>query len=171
MKILLHMCCAPCAVYPVKLFKEERLDFTGFFYNPNIHPLNEFILRKETLMDFSKKEKFPVVFLDDFDQESWEAYGENKAKRCLMCYEKRLSETAEYASRNEFDAFTTTLLISPYQDHEMIIEIAEKMAKKYNVHFYYRDFRPHFREGQKLAKDAGMYRQKYCGCILSKEYK
>lgn len=171
MKILLHMCCGPCAIYPVKLFTQRKLSFTGFFYNPNIHPREEFILRKQTLEDYGKKEGFPLVSRDDFDMDPWKVYGENRDERCLMCYETRLEETARYASMNGFNAFTTTLLISPYQDHERICKTASSMAERYGVEFFYEDFRPHFRPGQKLAREEGMYRQKYCGCLLSREYK
>ena len=86
---------------------------------------------------------------------------------CKMCYRIRLDKAAQFASENGFDAFTTTLLISPYQDHELIIKIAKEKAEKYNTKFYYHDFRPNYREGQNLAREHGLYRQKYCGCICS----
>ena len=68
-----------------------------------------------------------------------------------------------------FDAFTTTLLVSPYQNHELLIQVAEEMAEKYGVKFLYRDFRPGFREGQAEARELGLYMQKYCGCVFSEE--
>ena len=81
----------------------------------------------------------------------------------------RLDKTAQKAKELGFDYFSTTLLISPYQNHEMIYEVAEDMAEKYGVKFLYKDFRPFFREGQKIAMELGMYMQKYCGCIFSEE--
>jgi predicted adenine nucleotide alpha hydrolase (AANH) superfamily ATPase len=84
-----------------------------------------------------------------------------------MCYSLRLDKVAKYAKDNGFDAFTTSLLVSPYQKHDLIKELGEKFALKYNIKFYYQDFRPFFREGQAMAKEMGLYRQKYCGCIVS----
>ena len=83
-----------------------------------------------------------------------------------MC---RLEETARFAAENGYDSFSTTLLISPYQNHELIIKTAQAMAKKYHVTFLYRDFRPYFKEGQEKARDMGLYMQKYCGCVFSEE--
>ena len=88
-------------------------------------------------------------------------------------FKKRLQrekeEQARYAAENGYESFTTTLLISPYQDHELIRQLGEHMAKKYNISFLYRDFRPGFRDGHEKAKALGFYMQKYCGCIFSEE--
>ena len=89
--------------------------------------------------------------------------------RCEKCYDVRLEKAAAYAAENGFDSFTTSLLISPYQKHDLIAEVAQRKAEKYGVEFLYRDFRPYFREGQKKAREAGYYMQKYCGCIFSEE--
>jgi predicted adenine nucleotide alpha hydrolase (AANH) superfamily ATPase len=87
--------------------------------------------------------------------------------RCAVCYRIRLDETARYAKQNGYDRFSTTLLISPYQNHELLIKTAETAAEKYQIPFLYRDFREFFREGQSKARAAGFYMQKYCGCIFS----
>ena len=87
--------------------------------------------------------------------------------RCEYCYTVRLEKVFEYASKNGYTAVTTTLLISPYQKHEKIIEVCEKLSQKYGVKFLYKDYRPYFRHGQQIAKDMGLYRQKFCGCIFS----
>ena len=92
-----------------------------------------------------------------------------KDPRCGYCYDVRFELLAKVAKEEGFDAFSTTLLVSPYQNHELIIKVAEEKAKKYGVDFYYRDFRVGFREGQQIARDLGMYMQKYCGCIFSEE--
>jgi hypothetical protein len=84
-----------------------------------------------------------------------------------MCYGIRLERTAAFAKEMGFDAFTTTLLVSPYQKHELIKELGEEYARKYGVEFYYKDFRPGFRQGQQQAKEMELYRQKFCGCIIS----
>ncbi len=167
MKMLLHMCCAPCSVYPVSVLKEEKIEFDGLFFNPNIHPWEEYLKRKDTVGVFSQYKGFNVKYIDDFRQEAWEKYKDTDEERCRMCYSLRLAKTASLAKEEGFDAFTTTLLVSPYQKHELIKELGERFAVKYGVEFYYRDFRQGFRWGQQQAKEMGLYRQKFCGCIVS----
>ncbi|MDR3119862.1 MAG: epoxyqueuosine reductase QueH, partial [Clostridiales bacterium] len=145
---------------------------SGFFFNPNIHPIDEFERRKTSAAELFRGSGLPLIVLDDFAQDEWEAFeaasrGDTRA-RCEMCYRARLSRTAQAARAGGFDAFSTTLLISPYQDHELIRSVCEEEAARSGVRFYYEDFRPHFREGQAIAKELGLYRQKYCGCIISK---
>lgn len=167
MKLLLHICCGPCAVYPTGVLKDEGIDFEGLYYNPNIHPIEEFNRRKENLMKLAEIKGFKTTYKDDFRQSDWENFSRSENERCEMCYSLRLSETAKYAKENEFDAFSTSLLVSPYQKHDLIRDLGYKYSKEYGIDFYYRDFRPGFREGQKQAKELGLYRQKYCGCIRS----
>ncbi len=168
MKLLMHMCCGPCSVYPSKVLKEEDIDFEGLFLNPNIHPFDEFVRRKENAVKLANIRGFKVNLMDDFRQQDWEQFEGTDENRCSMCYSSRLGETARIARENGFDAFTTTLLVSPYQKHFLIKELGEKFAKKYGLDFYYRDYRPGFRQGQQEAKEMGLYRQKYCGCIISR---
>ena len=170
MKLLLHMCCAPCSVYPVSVLQEENISFEGLFYNPNIHPLEEFRRRKENVEKFSGIEGIPVHYLGDFRQDVWEAFGGSEDQRCNMCYSLRLDKAASFASENGFDAFTTSLLVSPYQKHDLIKDLGKRAADKYGIQFYYKDFRPGFRQGQQKAKEMDLYRQKFCGCIISKAY-
>lgn len=167
MKLLLHMCCAPCSVYPVSVLQDEKINFAGYFYNPNIHPREELIKRRENVEKFSYLKNIQVMYSEDFMQEKWENFNLTEDRRCHMCYSLRLDKAASYAKENGFDAFTTTLLVSPYQKHELIIELGEKTAQKHELRFFYRDFRPGFRQGQQQAKDMGLYRQKFCGCIIS----
>ena len=168
MNLLLHMCCAPCSIYPVTKLLGEGVKIEGLYYNPNIHPLEEFEKRKEGVRQLSQLRGFKVNYKDGIMQEKWENFTGPGEERCRMCYTLRLTEAALFAKENGFDAFTTSLLISPYQRHDMIKELAEKLGRENGIEFYYEDFRPHFREGQQMAKDAGIYRQKYCGCIISK---
>jgi predicted adenine nucleotide alpha hydrolase (AANH) superfamily ATPase len=167
MKLLLHMCCAPCSVYPVSVLKGEGMDLHGLFFNPNIHPEEEYLKRKENVEIFSRAENIPVELWDDMRQEVWENYKGSDEDRCNMCYSIRMDKTASIAKEKGFDAFSTTLLVSPYQKHELIKEIGERLAKKYGIDFYYKDFRPGFRQGQQQAREMGLYRQKFCGCIVS----
>ena len=167
--ILLHVCCGPCAEWPVRVLQEEGYNLTAFFYNPNIHPLFEHDRRRDNarlLMELRN-----VTFLEDdtYMEDQWrgEAWTEKYPSRCAMCYDIRMRKTAEEAARLGMHAFSTTLLVSPYQDHEAIFTAATRAAAEYGVDFFYRDFRPGYREGQNMAREDGLYRQKYCGCILS----
>ncbi len=161
------MCCGPCSTYPLKELLSEGFDIQGFFYNPNIHPIEEHTRRKENVERLSSLTRLPVIYDNDFRQEEWEAMEDKGAARCNRCYSLRMEAAARYAAQNGYEAFTTTLLVSPYQKHDLIKELCEQYSQKYGVKFIYRDFRPGFRQGQQLAKEMGLYRQKYCGCILS----
>lgn len=167
MRLLLHMCCAPCSVYPVEILSSQGIDIQGFFYNPNIHPMDEFMRRKEALEAFSKIKNIEVVYSDEFQQGAWEIFQGTSEERCNMCYNIRLDKAAKYAKDNGFDGFSTTLLISPYQKHDVIKSLGEQYSKKYGVQFFYTDFRVGFRQGQQAAKEMGLYRQKFCGCVKS----
>ncbi|MFA5408303.1 MAG: epoxyqueuosine reductase QueH, partial [Bacilli bacterium] len=126
MKLLMHMCCAPCSTYPVKFFNEGSIDVTGFFYNPNIHPLDEYQRRLETVEEYAKKVSINVIYEKDYMEDKWLTYKGND--RCTMCYSLRLDKTACYASEHGYDAFSTSLLVSPYQKHDLIKALGEKYA-------------------------------------------
>ena len=167
-KILLHICCAPCLVYPLKVLKKKNIDFTGFFYNPNIHPFTEYKSRLESVKKLSQIESFPVEYLDDYNIESYlRAVAYNEIRRCPTCYYLRIFETAKLAKKLGFDTFSTTLLYSKYQQHDTIHEIGRKIARQLKLKFYYDDFRKGWSEGIRISKESGLYRQKYCGCIYS----
>lgn len=170
MKLLLHTCCAPCSVKCIETLRDEGTEPVLFWYNPNIHPYSEYRTRRETLVQYAKDIAIELIIKDYYGLREFvgNAYPDFDA-RCSMCYEMRLRETARYAAENGFDSISTTLLISPYQNHELICETAERLAGEYNVSFLYRDFRPHFREGQQKARELELYMQKYCGCIFSEE--
>jgi len=170
MKLLLHSCCGPCSTYPVKVLKEEGIEITSFWYNPNIHPYTEYKNRYETYKKFMADENIPVLERNEYGlKEFVKNVCDMEDPRCKYCYDVRFELLAKTAKEKGFDAFSTTLLVSPYQNHELIIKVAEEKAKKYGVDFYYKDFRVGFREGQQIARDLGMYMQKYCGCIFSEE--
>jgi len=164
MRILTHICCAPCFTYPHERLEEEGHEVTGFFYNPNIHPYQEYKSRKLALEKYAK-----VIYKDDYDIENY-LHGALDAKdRCRFCYKMRLSETAKTAVRLGFEAFTTTLLISPYQKHEMLTEVGKNIADENGIGFYYEDFRKGYGESREMAKALELYMQKYCGCIFSEK--
>ena len=170
MKLLLHACCAPCANMPIESLRDEGIDVTGFWYNPNIHPFTEYRSRQNTLVDYAKTISLPLVVVDDYGLRTFvQAVADDIDSRCGYCYHCRMEETAKYAKENGFDAFTTTLLISPYQNHEILCQVGQEMGEKYGVTFLYRDFRPLFRGGQERARELELYMQKYCGCVFSEE--
>lgn len=170
-RVLLHTCCAPCSTYVIKKLKEEGYeDITSYWYNINIHPYTEYKARLEALIEYTNMIDIPLVIEPDYGiREFTKAVVDDIDKRCGFCYRSRLEKTVKYAKEHGYDAFTTTLLVSPYQKHELIKQIAEELAEIYEIEFIYFDFREGFREGQQIAREAGIYMQKYCGCIYSEE--
>lgn len=170
MKLLLHTCCAPCLIYPLERLKEKGFSVEGFFYNPNIHPFAEYENRKRAIIDFVNKiSKIDITYSEYFPEEYFRSINlkEKTGERCSLCWLLRLKETAKRAKENGFDAFSTTLLVSPYQNQELLKRIGEDVAKDCKIEFYYEDFRPGFRKARDLAKSHGIYCQRYCGCIYS----
>ena len=169
-RLLLHTCCAPCSVYCVDLLRSEGIEPVSFWFNPNIHPYQEYKARRDALREYSASIGMELIIREDYGLRDFvRAVASDIDHRCAYCYTSRMEETARYAAENGFSHFSTTLLVSPYQNHEGIRETAEKLAKRYGVEFLYRDFRPGFREGQSKARENGLYMQKYCGCIFSEE--
>ena len=167
MKLLMHICCAPCAIYPIETVLAQKYDVTGLFYNPNVHPLEEFTKRMEQVKIIPETFGISVNFIDDFLQDAWLAMG-NTPEKCRYCYDLRLERTAMFAKEHGFDAFSTTLLVSPYQNHDYIRAKCLELSKTHDVSFLYGDFREGYRIGQAKAKEMGVYRQRYCGCVFSK---
>jgi predicted adenine nucleotide alpha hydrolase (AANH) superfamily ATPase len=170
MKLLLHACCGPCAIQCVEAFGEEGTRPDLFWYNPNIHPFTEYAARRETLAAYAGAEALKLILQDEYGLRPFirGVYPRFDA-RCAFCYRKRLEESAALAKRENYDCFSTTLLISPYQKHELIRELGEAAARRHGTAFLYRDLRPRFREGRRMARERGFYMQKYCGCIFSEE--
>lgn len=171
MKLLMHTCCAPCSVYCVESLRNENIEPTLYWYNPNIHPYTEYKERRDTLKQYSEIIKIDTVYEEEYGLRKFcENIIGDLGNRCSnYCYRIRLEKTVKYAKQNGFDAFTTTLLVSPYQNHDELIKICKKLSKEYDIEFIYRDFRIGFREGQARARELGLYMQKYCGCIFSEE--
>ena len=169
MSMLLHACCGPCAMFPVDDLLKSGEDIVLYWNNPNIHPEYEWNRRLINLRKVAQYYGIELVEEGSCQEEYWKSreYLNEFSSRCAMCYDVRLDATAKFASENGFDSFCTTLLVSPYQQHEVITNTAERKASEYNVRFDYHDFRPGFREGQNMAREIGLYRQKYCGCTFS----
>jgi epoxyqueuosine reductase len=170
MRLLLHICCAPCTIFPLKALRKEAHEIKGLFFNPNIHPYQEYRERLDTLMQYASDQGLHVTTSKDYPMEDFfRGIVFREENRCYWCYHMRLSFVAHYAKHEGFEGFTTTLLYSRYQKHHWIKEIGENLAKEHAVLFYYRDFREGWDEGLKISKESGMYRQKYCGCIYSEK--
>ena len=170
MKILLHICCAPCANRPIEALRGEGLEVTGFWYNPNIHPFQEYKARRDTLRQYAKDIGLALEEEDFYGLRQFTAaVAADSDRRCGYCYACRMERTAQYAAEHGFDRFSTTLLVSPYQDRALICATGARMGEKYGVEFAPYDFRPRFREGQEEARALGLYLQKYCGCVYSEE--
>ena len=169
-KTLMHTCCAPCSVSCIQQLRSEGIEPVAYWYNPNIHPYQEYKARRDTLMAYAPSIGMELIVQENYGlREFCRAVCGDIDHRCSVCYALRLAQAAQYAARNGYDSFTTTLLVSPYQKHELIRQIGERLAEQYGIQFLYRDFRVGFREGQEKAREAGLYMQKYCGCIFSEE--
>ena len=174
MKLLLHTCCAPCSVYPLKTLREEGIEPTLFWYNPNIHPYQEYKMRRDCLKKYAEEKDVRLILDDAYGLDEFvcnvNAAAGNLERRCEeYCYPLRLRRVFDYAKEHGYDAVSTTLLYSIYQKHDLIIEIMEALAEDYKIEFLYRDFRAGWKEGQETARAAGLYMQKYCGCVYSEE--
>jgi hypothetical protein len=168
MKILLHICCAPCAIYPLEVLGRARHSVHGLWYNPNIHPYQEFARRMAGLETFAAKTGLKVIWDKRYDlEEFFRAVVFREVERCRFCYYRRLLATALEARRGKFDAFTSTILYSRFQNHELIRELGQMVVQEVGVPFYYEDFRKGWAHGAAKTKELGLYKQQYCGCIFS----
>lgn len=169
MRILVHCCCSICAIHPLRVLKEEGFDVTLLWYNPNIHPYSEYQQRLESLRALQKLWGLDIIYINNY----WDFYkflrllSGKESERCEICYNLRLTKTAETAASLGIELFTTTLLVSPYQKYDNIVRIGSQIGSNFNINFMDRDFREGFRQAQTLSKELGLYRQKYCGCIYS----
>lgn len=168
-RILAHLCCGPCAIVPVLRLKAEGHELAGFFLNPNIHPLREYLRRREALLAAAAILDIPVLFPDtEWDPASFfHAVHGREADRCPACYALRLGPAARLARERGFTAFTSSLLYSKHQNHEAIREAGERAGAEAGATFLYRDFRDGWKEGIERSKEWGLYRQPYCGCLYS----
>ena len=169
-KILLHACCGPCTIIPANQIAAEGLQYSAYFFNPNIHPYRGFSQRRDTLVEFCASENILVHIHAEYGlSEFLRKVVFHEERRCALCYAMRLEATAAFAANNNYNAFSTTLLYSKYQNHALIMEICANLAEKDHIMFYYRDFRAGWSEGIRQSKERQMYRQSYCGCIYSEQ--
>ncbi len=168
-KLLLHICCAPCLIFPLEELRKEDYEIIAYFYNPNIHPTKEYILRRDALIKYSKLEKINIIFEDYKPENFFKNILQDLENRCYFCYKMRLEKAVIKAKQVGADFFTTTLLYSKRQKHDLILEIAKNIVKNEDVSFLYKDFRIGWRYGIEKSKEIGLYRQNYCGCIFSEK--
>jgi predicted adenine nucleotide alpha hydrolase (AANH) superfamily ATPase len=168
MKLLMHICCANCYLYPFQTLFSKGIELKGLWFNPNIHPYTEYQMRLDALHKLQNSWNLDIEYIDHYGlKEFIRAVVHNEDNRCAICYSMRLEETAKVAKRMGLDGFTTTLLVSPHQKFDMIIDTGREMAKKYSIPFYFEDFRPGWKDSISVSKELGLYRQKYCGCVYS----
>ena len=159
---------------PVRMLQAEGFAVTGVFYNPNIHPMKEYLLRRAALLEAAEWLDLPLLWPHP-EQAAWNlplwirAVPENADKniRCRACYALRFEHAARWARKEGFDAFTSSLLYSRRQAHTIVVEEGEKAAERFGTMFLHRDFRSAWQKGVTLAKQWGLYRQQYCACIYS----
>jgi len=167
-KLLLHICCAHCAAYPVEYWREQGCEVTSYWYNPNIHPYLEHQSRLEATEKLAGKMNFPLITAESYDMvDYFRRVVGHESERCADCYTMRLEKTARAALKLGFDAFTSTLLISHQQVHELIEQAGKKLENETGVEFLYADLRKHYSDSRRLTKPLGLYRQQYCGCVYS----
>jgi len=176
MELLLHICCANCGLAAVeKLLPDFKL--TLFWYNPNIYPLAEYQKRLADVKKLVKLYKLNLV-VGGNDSKKWFILTKGlekepeKGRRCLICFKMRLEKTAQFAKRNGFDCWGTTLSAGPQKDAQAINSIGILLAKKYDTQFYQANFKKKdgFKKSVTLSKKYNFYRQNYCGCVFSQKY-
>ncbi|WP_455651375.1 epoxyqueuosine reductase QueH [Phascolarctobacterium sp.] len=168
MKLLLHACCGPCACYPAEKLLADGKAFDVLYFNPNIHPYKEFKRRLNALRELCEKKRYKLIVDKSYPLEDCvQGMLAEPTIRCAYCYRVRMCYVASYAKENGYDAFSTTLLVSPYQKHELIIQMAEEAAKEFDIPFYYEDFRAGYQRGVDISLELELYRQPYCGCVFS----
>ncbi len=170
-KLLLHHCCVVCTPEVLKFFKKNFDEVTGLWFNPNIYPEEEFQKRLSALKNFSSQQNYTIIVSTDYSNEKWLAEvtktGTEEPTRCEFCYLLRLKTTALEAKKLSIENFSTTLLSSPYQKHELVKKIGERIAKETGTNFIYNDFRQLFYNGKNEIRRIGLYIQRYCGCKFS----
>ena len=173
-KLLLHSCCAPCAGEVMEALAASDIDTTIFFYNPNIHPIEEYELRKDENIRFAKKLGMPIIDAD-YDRDEWfqrtkgQENEPERGDRCSTCFDIRFERTAQYASDNDFDLISSTLGISRWKDMDQINASGERSSKPYNIPYWNFNWRKKGGSSRmlELSKREKFYQQEYCGCVYS----
>jgi predicted adenine nucleotide alpha hydrolase (AANH) superfamily ATPase len=174
MDLLLHTCCGPCSTVAVPAWRERGVDPVGWFDNPNIQPAAELERRRESMLRYARAAGLELVLPDTEAQASgWRGWRERLAtrvplERCAACLGLRMDAAGAAARALGFTRFSTTLTVSPYQDHDLIMAAGGAAAERYGVDFVYLDVRDRYRESSAQSRRLELYRQPYCGCAPSK---
>lgn len=168
--VLVHSCCAHCAAYTAGYWRELGYEVGALWYNPNIHPYTEHQHRLGAMKALAAEIDLPLNIYGGYDVIEYfrrVAGQEQEPERCRHCFRLRLTKTAEIAREMGFGGFTTTLLISPHQKHDLIKEAGEEVGKEAGVEFLYADLRKRYSDSRHITKGMNLYRQQYCGCLYS----
>ncbi len=166
--VLVHCCCAHCAAYTVGHWREQGYEVSALWYNPNIHPYTEHQHRLEAMQSLAQETNLPLIITDGYDMiEYFRQVVGHESDRCRHCFRLRLSNTAITARQMKFNAYTTTLLISPHQKHDLLREIGDELAREKGIEFLYADLRKRYSDSRHLTKPLNLHRQQYCGCVYS----
>ena len=170
MSILLHVCCGPCLVYPARILEGEGTDFTCYFFNPNIHPYREFKQRLNSFIELADSRNYNYLIDREYGLKMFlRKVVFNEDQRCNICYQMRLGNAARLAAEQGYSGFSTTLLYSVYQNHELIKKQAAQASESLSIPFVYHDFRVGWQQGIDESKACNLYRQSYCGCLFSEQ--
>ena len=166
--VLIHCCCAHCAAYTVNYWQQQGYQVSALWYNPNIHPYSEHQNRLEAMESLAREMNLSLLVNEGYDMiEYFRQVVGHESERCQHCFHLRLSRTAEIAHQKGFTAFTTTLLISPHQKHDLLRETGNKLAEETGIAFLYADLRKRYSASRHLSKPLNLHRQQYCGCAYS----
>lgn len=165
-KLLLHVCCAPCSIVVIDSLK-DKYELITYFYNPNIHPFKEYKLRVESFKNYMERLNLKYLIGKYNYKDYFSIVDNNIENRCIFCYQLRLNEVTRKAKDLEIKNFSTTMIYSIYQKHDLILKVAKNLEKVYDLNFIYFDFREKYILGKNKAKEIDLYIQKYCGCVFS----
>ncbi len=166
--LLLHCCCAHCTAYSVSYWRRQGFEVSAFWYNPNIHPYMEHQSRLEAMKSLARQLDLPLIISEGYGIIDYfrQVVG-HEPRRCRYCFRLRLKKTAEMAQEMGLDAFTTSLIISPHQEHDLLREVGVSLAQETGLDFRYADLRKHYSDSRHMTKELNLYRQQYCGCVYS----
>ncbi len=166
--VLVHCCCAHCTAYTVDYWRQQEYEVNALWYNPSIHPYMEHQHRLEAMESLAQEVNLPLIITEGYDVIDYfrQVVG-HESQRCQYCFRLRLLKTAETAYQRGFNAFTTSLLISPHRKHGLLQEIGNKISKEKGIDFLYADLRKRYSDSRRMTKGLNLYRQQYCGCIYS----
>ncbi|MCL4079201.1 epoxyqueuosine reductase QueH [Coriobacteriia bacterium Es71-Z0120] len=169
-RVVLHACCGPCLLEPLDALRAEGFEPLVVYANPNIHPRAEYERRRDVLVEYAASvgaEVVEVPYAPVLWLEATAGLWRTPAERCRACWRLRLALAARVAAERGIDALATTLTVSPYQDAAALDEVAREVAEQAGLAYVGRDFRSRYQDAVRRSKELGMYRQKYCGCMLS----